>query len=88
MRKSVTQDSKIEQKKQRATEIANNMQDDNIEVKKKKLIVNRKIMKFENYWWFISNGFTILCGKSADDNESLLNNVEYLSKLGWKFHKF
>jgi predicted ribosome quality control (RQC) complex YloA/Tae2 family protein len=75
--KIFSEKKKIQQKKHRASEIADNMkEDEKLEVKKEKLIVNRKIMKFENYWWFITNGFTILCGKSADDNESLLNNID------------
>ena len=75
--KIFSEKKKYHQKKVRASEIAQNMtQVDNKNDKKEKLIVNRKILKFENYWWFIYNGFTILCGKSADDNETLLNNIE------------
>ena len=63
--------------KESTSEIADNMKDEiKKDVKKEKLVVNRKVMKFENYWWFIYNGFTVLCGKSADDNETLLNNME------------
>ena len=43
---------------------------------KEKLIINRKQHKFEDYWWFIIDNIKILCGKSADDNEKLLNNCE------------
>lgn len=76
--KIFSEKKKFQQKKVRASEIAENMKVEikKEEVKKEKLIVNRKVMKFENYWWFIYNGFTILCGKSADDNETLLNNME------------
>ena len=75
--KIFSEKKKFQQKKDRASEIAENMKEETKkEVKKEKLIVNRKVMKFENYWWFIYNGFTILCGKSADDNETLLNNME------------
>ena len=75
--KIFSEKKKYHQKKVRASEIAQNMtQVEKKNDKKEKLIVNRKILKFENYWWFIYNGFTILCGKSADDNETLLNNVE------------
>ena len=75
--KIFSEKKKYHQKKVRASEIAQNMtQVGKKNEKKEKLIVNRKILKFENYWWFIYNGFTILCGKSADDNETLLNNVE------------
>ena len=37
---------------------------------KEKLIINRRNMKFEKYWWFIKDKFIIMCGKSADDNEA------------------
>ena len=75
--KIFSEKKKYHQKKVRASEIALNMTHvEKKNDKKEKLIVNRKILKFENYWWFIYNGFTILCGKSADDNETLLNNVE------------
>ena len=75
--KIFSEKKKYHQKKVRASEIAQNMtQVGKKNEKKEKLIVNRKILKFENYWWFIYNGFTILCGKSADDNETLLNNIE------------
>ena len=75
--KIFSEKKKYHQKKVRASEIALNMTHvEKKNDKKEKLIVNRKILKFENYWWFIYNGFTILCGKSADDNETLLNNIE------------
>ena len=75
--KIFSEKKKFQQKKVRASEIADNMKDEiKKDVKKEKLVVNRKVMKFENYWWFIYNGFTVLCGKSADDNETLLNNME------------
>ena len=76
--KLFSEKKKFKQKKNRAIEVAENMKitEEKIEAKKEKLIVNRKVMKFENYWWFIYNGFTVLCGKSADDNETLLNNME------------
>ena len=43
---------------------------------KNKIIINRKQHKFEDFWWFIIDNIKILCGKSADDNEKLLNNCE------------
>ena len=66
----------VTSKKQRAIENKKNIKLDKPEVEKKKLVINRKHMKFESYWWFIKDNFIILCGKSADDNETLLNNVE------------
>ena len=63
-------------KKNRAIEISKNIKDIEPTEKKEKLIVDRKYAKFENFWWFIKDGFTILCGKSADDNETILNNIE------------
>lgn len=63
-------------KKERAIEISKNLKDFKETETREKLKVDRKTYKFENYWWFIKDGFTILCGKSADDNESILNNVE------------
>ena len=63
-------------KKSRAKEVRKNIKPIKHQYNKEKLIVNRKTMKFENYWWFIKDNFIIMCGKSADDNESLLNNLE------------
>lgn len=72
-----SQIKKIQLKKNRAIEIYQQTNDtDKPNNKLTKIEVNRKTMKFENYWWFISNGFTILCGKNADDNEFILSNVE------------
>ena len=42
----------------------------------KKIKVNRKYMRFEDFWWFMSNEYIIMCGKNADDNEFILNNLE------------
>ena len=67
---------KVTLKKDRAIEIYNNTEDTVYEDKKEKLIVNRKHMKFEDHWWFIYSDFIIICGKTADDNEKILNNVE------------
>ena len=72
-----SQIKKIQFKKNRAIEVYHQTNDTNKPTSKlAKVEVNRKTMKFENYWWFISNGFTILCGKNADDNEFILSNVE------------
>ena len=65
-----------QQKKIRAIDIGENIVPIKQQDNKEKLIVNRKTMKFENYSWFIKDNFIIMCGKSADDNESLLNNLE------------
>ena len=65
-------------KKMRATEVLENVSiipKENNE-KKELFKVERKHNKFENFWWFYSEGFIILVGKSADDNEIILNNVE------------
>jgi predicted ribosome quality control (RQC) complex YloA/Tae2 family protein len=64
------------QKKIRAKDVGKNIKPIKQQDNKEKLIVNRKTMKFENYWWFIKDNYIIICGKSADDNESLLNNLE------------
>lgn len=72
-----SQIKKIQFKKNRAIEVYHQTNDTNKPTSKlAKVEVNRKTMKFENYWWFISNGFTILCGKNADDNEFILSNLE------------
>ena len=72
-----SQIKKIQLKKNRAIEIYQQTNDnDKPNSKLPKIEVNRKTMKFENYWWFISNGFTIICGKNADDNEFILSNLE------------
>lgn len=72
-----SQIKKIQFKKSRAIEVYHQTNEINKSTNKlPKIEVNRKTMKFENYWWFISNGFTILCGKNADDNEFILSNVE------------
>ena len=66
---------KITNKKEKAIIASSKIKYVDIE-EKEKIVVIRKQMKFEEYWWIINNGFTILCGKSADDNEKILNNVE------------
>ena len=66
----------IKRKIERAEDVILNMQPSKIVEVKEKLVVNRKHMKFENYWWFIIDNIVIMCGKSADDNEVLLNNVD------------
>lgn len=63
-------------KKERAIEISKNIEETKPSEQREKIVVDRKFAKFENYWWFIKDNFTILCGKSADDNETILNNVE------------
>jgi len=74
--KIFSQKKVIREKRNRAVEISKNMKPEKDEIKKEKLIVNRKEMKFENFWWFIKDDFVITCGKSADDNEHILSNVE------------
>ena len=74
--KIFTQKKVFSEKKERATKLFEETKFVQDEVVAEKLIVNRKINKFEDYWWFISNDFKILCGKSADDNEKILNNCE------------
>lgn len=64
------------EKKERATKLFHDTKFVQDEPVKDKLIVNRKTHKFEDYWWFIIDDFKILCGKSADDNEKILNNCE------------
>ena len=63
-------------KKERAIDISKNVKPEKPKQERQKLDINRKVMKFENYWWFIKDNFIIMCGKSADDNESLLNNLD------------
>ncbi len=66
----------IKQKIARAEDVIVNIKPSKIIEQKEKLIVDRKVMKFENYWWFIFNEIIITVGKSADDNETLLNNMD------------
>ncbi len=66
---------KISMKKERALVASTLVKEINIE-EKEKIKIDRKYMKFEDYWWIINNGFVVICGKSADDNEKILNNVE------------
>ena len=63
-------------KKERAIEMSKSLKEIKPFEQKEKLIVCRKYNKFENFWWFIKDDFIVLCGKSADDNEVILNNVE------------
>lgn len=63
-------------KKEKAVKIYNETKfDDKIE-NKEKIIITRKFHKFEDYWWFINDNIIVVCGKSADDNERILNNCE------------
>ena len=66
----------IKQKIARAEDVMINIKPSKNTEPKEKLIIDRKVMKFENYWWFIFNEIVITVGKSADDNETLLNNME------------
>lgn len=66
----------IKQKITRAEDVMVNIKPSKNIEPKEKLIVDRKVMKFENYWWFIFNEIIITVGKSADDNEILLNNMD------------
>tara|TARA_B100001093_G_scaffold354328_1_gene338833 strand:- start:68 stop:1513 length:1446 start_codon:yes stop_codon:yes gene_type:complete len=66
---------KISMKKERALVASTHVKEINVE-EKKKIKIDRKYMKFEDYWWMINNEFLVLCGKSADDNEKILNNVD------------
>lgn len=66
----------IKQKIARAEDVMVNIKPSKNIEPKEKLIIDRKVMKFENYWWFIFNEIIITVGKSADDNETLLNNMD------------
>jgi predicted ribosome quality control (RQC) complex YloA/Tae2 family protein len=66
----------VKKKIERAEDALTNVKPVKIVEPKEKLVIDRKISYFESYWWFISNGFVIMCGKSADDNESILKNME------------
>jgi len=66
----------IKHKIERAEDIITNIKPSKSTESKEKLVIDRKVMKFENYWWFIFNDITIIVGKSADDNETILNNME------------
>ena len=66
---------RISLKKDRAVVASTQVKDTSIQLREK-IKVDRKYMKFEDYWWFINNCFLIIVGKSADDNEKILSNVE------------
>lgn len=64
---------KITDKKKKALDVFQK-KEKVISKKKIELNINRKIQSFEKYWWCLSDEYLILCGKSANDNEELLNN--------------
>ncbi len=66
----------IKHKIERAEDVIVNIKPSKIVEPKEKLVIDRKVMKFENFWWFIYNNIVITIGKSADDNETLLNNMD------------
>ena len=74
--KIYSENKTIKHKIERAEEVITNINPSKIVEPKEKLVVDRKVMKFENFWWFIINDLVIMVGKSADDNESILSNME------------
>jgi len=74
--KIYSENKKIKYKIERAEDVIVNIKPSKIVEPKEKLVIDRKVMKFENFWWFIYNNIIITIGKSANDNETLLNNMD------------
>ena len=86
LEKLYSEKKKLDSKKKKANEVFNTKKIENKKKKKivPKIILNTKGWYQKYYWWYTKNGFLVVGGRNATDNEKLVKT--YLKDNDYYFH--